>query len=173
MSPETRSRRRDRCRRVANRDERSHGPRRTPGMRPYKRERDPAASSDLTFNERHLENLFMLDGPVPKVAFFAEQLAMIRSDGDVRVLRNQIEQLFDHSVQILHGLDLTVAQFSELGIIEHFCPAPPQLAADDRLIQMLEDTVHAADARPLVLGLIRERVWIMRLAHIEQVERRL
>jgi hypothetical protein len=68
---------------------------------------------------------------------------------------------------------LTVAQFGELAIIEHFRPAAPQLAADDRLVEMLEHAVHAADARPLIFRLIRQRIRIMRLAHIEQVERRL
>src|SRR5215467_339570 len=98
---------------------------------------------------------------------------MIRSDGNVRVFRYEIEELLDHGVQILDGFDLTVAQLGELALIEHFRPAAPQLPTDDRLVEMLEYTVNTTDARPLVLRLVRQRIRIMRLAHVEEVERRL
>ena len=48
-----------------------------------------------------------------------------------------------------------------------------QLAADDVLVQVLEHAVHAADARPLVRGFVGQRVGVVRLADVQQVERRL
>src|SRR5690349_6663137 len=110
MNRETRIRRRGRCKRVEDRCGSPHEAPPTSGKRPRKgRVKDPAASSDLSFDEWYFENLIVLDRPVPEVAFFAEQLAMIRSNGDVRIFRDQIEEFLDDPVQIFHGLDLTVA----------------------------------------------------------------
>src|SRR5579863_541621 len=115
----------------------------------------PRGSSELALDERDLENLFVVNRTVPEVALLTEQLAMIGSDRDVRVLRGEIEQLLDHAVQVSDGFDLPAAELGQLAVVEHLGPAAPQAPAHDRLIQVLEDAVHAADARPLILGLIR------------------
>src|SRR5258708_13489900 len=106
MSQETRSRRPGRYRRVADHRGSSRERPQTSGRQPYTgREKNPAASSDLTFNKRHFQNLIVLDRPVAEVPFFAEQLAMIRRDSDVRVLWDQIEHLPDPTVHTFHTSD--------------------------------------------------------------------
>ena len=101
-----------------------------------------------------------------EVAVFAEQFAVIRSDGDVGVFRERIEQLFDHSVEIFDGGDLPVAQFPELGVIERTAFAGAQFAANDMVIEMSENAMDTADARPVFGWFVRERVRVMRFADI-------
>jgi hypothetical protein len=84
------------------------------------------------FDERHLVHFVVLNRPVAEIALLAEQLAVIGSDGDVGVRRQQVEQALEDTVEIAHGLDLAGAQAIELGLIElgKFFPRD-ELAADE------------------------------------------
>src|SRR5208282_4935119 len=98
MSRETQIQRRGRCRRVA--DSHVDGSRRE-GAEPARKARGGyrAVSSEFAFEEGHLEDFFMEDRTVAEVALFAEQLAVVRGNGDVGVFGDQIEQLFRHLIQ--------------------------------------------------------------------------
>src|SRR5437879_13066176 len=108
---------------------------------------------------------------MPEISILAEQLAVVRRDGDVGIPRDYIKQLFDYSVKVLHGVNLALAERTELPVIKHFGVGLAQFSTHNGLVQMFEHSVHAADARPLVRWLIRPGVWSMRFLDLPQVER--
>src|SRR5438552_15816565 len=129
-----------------------------------------SSSAQLSFEEGDFVHLLVLNRAVPEEAALTEQLAMIGGDGDPRVLRDEVEQFFDDAVEITDGVDLALKQGAELGAIEELLAAG-ELSPDDLVGQVLEHSVHAADARPLVGLLVRQGERIVRLADVEQVER--
>src|SRR5207247_10784333 len=58
-----------------------------PPKRSTTRDAGPS-SSQLTFDERYLPDLFVLDRTVAEVPVLAEQLSVVGGDGDVGVLRD-------------------------------------------------------------------------------------
>ena len=113
-----------------------------------------------------------MDGTVSEISILTEQLSVVRRNRDVGVLGNHIEQLLHYLVQITDGPDLTLPKLFHLGIVEKLFFALPQLAANHQVVKVLEYSVHATDARPFVLGLVRHGVWVVRLADIQHVKRR-
>jgi hypothetical protein len=115
----------------------------------------------------------VLDRAVAEVALLAEQLAVVGGDGDVGVRRQEVEEAREDAIEIAHGVDLARPQAVELRPIElRRRLALDQLAADHLAIEVLEDAVHAGDARPLARVLARQGEGIVRLADVEQPERR-
>src|ERR1043165_1730271 len=75
-------------------------------------------SANLAFEVRHLEALVVHDRTVAEVAAFAEELAVVGSHDHVRVLRNGVEELGDHAVDVAHRVDLPRAELVELRLVE-------------------------------------------------------
>src|ERR1035438_120043 len=53
--------------------------------------RVPSESSETSFDERDFENLLMLNRAVTEVTVFTEQFPVVGGDGDISVLRQQVE----------------------------------------------------------------------------------
>ena len=98
---------------------------------------------------------------------------MVRSDRDVGVLGHDIEKFLHHAVQVLHRLDLPVAQHLRSSALSKNLSLPlDELPADHLIVQVLEDAVNAADARPFFGRFVGQRVRIVGFADVQQVERR-
>jgi hypothetical protein len=69
---------------------------------------------------------------------------------DVGVSRHEIEQLLDDRVKVFHSFDLTRPQLFQLLAIEEALFGRCQPAPYDMVVQMFEDAMYAADARPLL-----------------------
>src|SRR5258706_14364299 len=108
-------------------------------------------SADLAFEVRHLEALVVHDRTVAEVAAFAEELAVVGGHDHVRVLRNGVEELGDYAVDVAHGVDLPLAELVELRLVEELARLGSliELALGvDLALELLEDAVDTADARP-------------------------
>src|SRR4051794_14905565 len=94
----------------------------------------------------------MLDGTMPEISILTKELAMIGGDGDVGVFGHQIEEFFDHAIQVTDSVDLALPQCFELRLIEHFSAtrARFEFPAYYMVVQVFENAVDAADARPLL-----------------------
>src|SRR6266852_2397944 len=114
------------------------------------------ASSYFPFDEGHFEDFIVLYRPVSEISVLAEQFAVVRGDGDVGIFRDHIKQFFDYRIEILHGIDLALAERAELSVVKHFGVGRTQPSTYNGLVQIFEHSVHAADARPLVRRLIRQ-----------------
>src|SRR3954469_18060872 len=106
-------------------------------------------------------------------ASLAEQLTVIGGNRDPRVVGDDVEEFLDDTVEITDGIDLPMSQQPELLAIEELLRLAGEAAADEFLVEVLEDAVDAADARPFVGRLVGQRERVVRLADVEQVERRL
>src|SRR4029079_13943043 len=117
-----------------------HAPAATPSKRPT----DPRGpvlcgwhgncSSQLSFDERNLPDLIVMNGPVTEITVFSKQFAAIGSDGDVGIFRNCVEQFLDHAVEIFYGVDLALAQIGELLVIEKLVLLPQNLSPHNLVI---------------------------------------
>src|ERR1035438_10747379 len=54
--------------------------------------RIPNESSETSFDERDFENLLMLNRAVTEVTVFTEQFPVVGGDGDISVLRQQVDR---------------------------------------------------------------------------------
>ncbi len=72
---------------------------------------------------------------------------------------------------MFYGFDLAVAQHFHFGFVEEFVSTFDEFAADDLIVQVLEDAVNAGDARPVFRRFIGQRVGVVGLADVEQVKR--
>src|SRR5687767_3973516 len=99
-------------------------------------------SAKLAFNEGNFHHLFVLHRSMSEVAALAEQLAVVRGDGDVGVLGNEVEQFGRNRVQISHRLDLALAQHFQLAGGKHSARVRAQLTSYDEIIEMLKDTMN-------------------------------
>src|SRR5688572_15197992 len=75
-------------------------------------------SADLAFEVGNLEALLVHDRAVPEVAELAEELAVVRGDDEVGVLRDQVVEFAEHRVEVAHGVDLAFPELIHLLLIE-------------------------------------------------------
>src|SRR4051812_29283662 len=88
---------------------------------PYRgrsRRRWPCRSRTHALDERHLEDLLVHDRPVAEVAVLAEELAVVGGDDHPGVIRQEVEQPREDPVEILHRVDLAIAELAELRSVE-------------------------------------------------------
>ena len=78
---------------------------------------------------------------------------------------------WEGAVQVLDCRDLASAQLVQLLLIEEALPLVVQLAANDVVVEMLKDAMHAVQYGPLVARLVGQGVRIMRFADVEQPKR--
>ena len=57
--------------------------------------------------------------PVAEIAFFAEELAVVRGHDHPRVLRQQVEELLEDRVQIDERADLSRLKLGQLLLVEN------------------------------------------------------
>ena len=110
----------------------------------------------------------MLNGAVAEVAVFAEQFAVVGSDGDVGVFGER-----SNSSSITVSRYCTAAIWRSrnsrsLSVIERTAFAGAQFAANDMVIEMSEDAMDAADARPVFRWFVRERVGVVGFADVQR-----
>src|SRR3546814_8680586 len=81
----------------------------------------PASTQDpradlffLAFKERHFEHLVVHDRAVAEIAVFAEALAVVGGDDEMRADRRFRYQRIEHAVDVFDGLDLLQMQILHL-----------------------------------------------------------
>lgn len=89
---------------------------------------------------------------------------MVGGNGDVGIFWNQIEQLFNHNIEILHRSNLPMTQIVHFFLIEE--SRALQLSPDHGILQVLEHSMDAVDPGPVFFRLPGQRIGIVRLAHV-------
>jgi hypothetical protein len=108
----------------------------------------------------------MLYGTVSEVSLFSKEFAMVGGNGDEGVLGHDIEKFFHNTINIFNSFDLPVAKIVESLLIEKFFFLDEQLAADDLVIEVLENAVYATDARPILRRFVGQSVRVVRFADV-------